>query len=506
MFVDPLPEPVNPKRAPNWHACPNVIKAHHDALERVIDLTAQEDYPIDDEEGEFAVIITGGGKYWLGSALCCHMLRHFGYDGPIEVWHGHHFDSEPVDPKAVEGLDVRIVNAHEVMKYSKPRIVDGYGSKLHAIRNCRYRRILFLDADAYPVAPIGSLIEYARNYPLCYWIDFPNMALNLKWSKLVDEFHHVPQVQGGHLFIDRHKAWQVILIADWLCQHSDFYFRYFFGDQDAIRLALGITQVEYHTIDNVKWIPPAIVCKFQGNPIIVHRVAAKPFLMKNIRNRRDVFGCYPQLPEEGVVYTKFQALHKMLDNADIVENYRKVYEANLWDHSKCEDFFPRGRTLEYINLVTLVAHAIHAKTIIDLGCGPGWITEEIARRCPKAQVTGFDLLPLWSGRNNYACEFRQADIREVEKLPQADVVLCKDVLHHWPNIDITRFLSAYLARKDWKALIVTNDYNQFADDTWHGGYRALNPDREPLKTFAPWHKFHYAHKAVLVKFCDSPLD
>jgi len=499
MFVDPLPEPVNPKRAANWHACPNVVKAHHDALERVIDLTAQEEYPVGDEEGEFAVVIAGGGKYWLCAALCCHMLRHYGYDGVIEVWHGHHFDSEPVEPRIVEGLDVRIVNACEVMQKSKPRIVDGYGAKVHAIRNCRYRRILFLDADAYPVSAIRSLVEYARKYPICYWADFPHMALNLKWSKLVDEFRHVPQVQGGQLLIDRQRAWQAILIADWLCQHSDFYFRYFFGDQDAIRLALGVTQVEHRTIENVRWAPPAIVCEFQGKPVFVHRVAAKPFLTKDIRNRRDVFGYCPRLPEESVVYTKFQTLYKALDNSDIVETYRKVYEANVWDHAKCEDFFPQGRTLEYVNLVTLVIRASRAKTVLDLGCGPGWITEEIARRC-QANVIGIDLLPLWSGRSSYACTWRQADIREVEKLPQADVVLCKDVLHHWPNVDIVRFLDAYLKREDWQVLIVTNDSHQFTDDTWHGGYRALSPEREPLKAFSPWQKFHYAHKSILVKF------
>ena len=58
MFVDPLPEPPK-ENTRKWAFCPNVIHAHREALERVIDMSADE--PYDGDSHPFGVVIAGGG-------------------------------------------------------------------------------------------------------------------------------------------------------------------------------------------------------------------------------------------------------------------------------------------------------------------------------------------------------------------------------------------------------------------------------------------------------------
>lgn len=71
-----------------------------------------------------------------------------------------------------------------------------------------------------------------------------------------------------------------------------------------------------------------------------------------------------------------------------------------------------GRLLERLDLIQL-----QPKTILDLGCGTGYCTRDLARRYPKAKVLGLDIAPAmvrqatrlagwrqrWFGRQTYSC-------------------------------------------------------------------------------------------------------
>jgi hypothetical protein len=89
-----------------------------------------------------------------------------------------------------------------------------------------------------------------------------------------------------------------------------------------------------------------------------------------------------------------------------------------------------------------------------------------------------------------------------ESLPAADVLLCKDVLHHWPNEWVSDFLRWALACRKWRVLLFTQDSGQKISgaDTHLGGYRALSPSMAPLKEFSGrlFPVADYLHKSVLM--------
>jgi hypothetical protein len=74
-----------------------------------------------------------------------------------------------------------------------------------------------------------------------------------------------------------------------------------------------------------------------------------------------------------------------------------------------------------------------------------------------------------------------ATMRSISDLPNADLVVCKDVLQHLPNRDVIEYLEYFLTH--YKYAIVTNDI--FPDaytnlDIPHGAGRALRLDQEPF--------------------------
>ena len=104
------------------------------------------------------------------------------------------------------------------------------------------------------------------------------------------------------MFFDRPKAWPAILLTDWLCQHSDFYFRWAFGDQDCLRLALGcLLEVTRREVGRIEWIHPAFVCYDDTDqPAIVHRCQGKLMGPRPYWNQR--------LPDEEAVQARYQQM------------------------------------------------------------------------------------------------------------------------------------------------------------------------------------------------------
>lgn len=73
-------------------------------------------------------------------------------------------------------------------------------------------------------------------------------------------------------------------------------------------------------------------------------------------------------------------------------------------------------------------------TVVDLGCGPGNLTVELARRWPDARITGLDSSPemIDAARDlGTAVDFRVADVRDWK--PTGDVVVSNATLQWVPD-------------------------------------------------------------------------
>ena len=79
--------------------------------------------------------------------------------------------------------------------------------------------------------------------------------------------------------------------------------------------------------------------------------------------------------------------------------------------------------------------------ILDVGCGPGLLTRELARRSKKLQVIGIDVSYYaikQAKRNCHELNNVTFKIADVSRLPFKDnffdLVICKDSLHHFGNL------------------------------------------------------------------------
>jgi hypothetical protein len=86
-----------------------------------------------------------------------------------------------------------------------------------------------------------------------------------------------------------------------------------------------------------------------------------------------------------------------------------------------------------------------------------------------------------------------------ENIPAGDLLLAKDVFHHWPNEWIREFLLFVWTSKRWKRFVFTQDRNQFHpnQDCHLGGYRALDRALLPLAGFPVREALRYLHKSIL---------
>ncbi len=106
-------------------------------------------------------------------------------------------------------------------------------------------------------------------------------------------------------------------------------------------------------------------------------------------------------------------------------NYRKHTSGNRLQRRLIDRFHAR---------LTAIVKGLHPETILDVGCGEGFVAESFLRAMPAVSITGFD--PYEPSVNaarlrNPRGTFQVADIYEIPFDDNAfDVVCCFEVLEH----------------------------------------------------------------------------
>jgi SAM-dependent methyltransferase len=128
-------------------------------------------------------------------------------------------------------------------------------------------------------------------------------------------------------------------------------------------------------------------------------------------------------------------------------------------------------------------------SVLDLGCGD-WQSTRLTDWSGIA-YHGIDVVPgvVEACRDRYAAPgvtFRCADITTCP-LPAADLIICKEVLQHWPNATV----KAFRRRLAWRRCLLVNDWAPVGNpDIRPGGYRPLDlaapPFRWPVREVCRW--------------------
>ena len=171
------------------------------------------------------------------------------------------------------------------------------------------------------------------------------------------------------------------------------------------------------------------------------------------------------------------------------EAFSHIYEFQLWGaNEEGQGCSGSGSTVqttqEYRELLELCLHVFDIKSVVDLGCGD-W---EFSRMIPWAQIDykGFDVVSSVIERNikKYAREgisFAVLDATN-QQLPAADLLICKDVLQHLSNDDVTHIIKQF---SKFKYCLITNDvygHSLSSDnpDIVSGDYRPIDITMPPF--------------------------
>ena len=104
---------------------------------------------------------------------------------------------------------------------------------------------------------------------------------------------------------------------------------------------------------------------------------------------------------------------------------------------------------------------VTGKTVVDIGCGGGLLSEEFAKR--GARVTGVDLSPTaidaakeHAGKSRLSIDYRNCAVKElVDKGETFDIVICAEMLEHVDDLKSTVKESASLLKNGGHYLFET---------------------------------------------------
>ncbi|TXI10636.1 MAG: FkbM family methyltransferase [Rhizobium sp.] len=236
---------------------------------------------IDQGQGR-GIVIPGGGAYLQAAWVTIRMIRHFGCDLPIELWL---LPWETVDDATefllgLHGVEIRTATPGycQDFRFNSPYWgrsiwLAGWQLKVQAVLQSRFREVVFLDADCYPVTAnwlhdltaqpgtfVGDIIEsdHLLTEAACHW-------LNVSRGTPVD---------SGAFFVDKSDtAWcEIVAALNGLRQVRRTYNR-FWGDKDTWWIAHALAGVDFTVLPRGRLIPPMQGIRHQNG--LLHRTGDK---------------------------------------------------------------------------------------------------------------------------------------------------------------------------------------------------------------------------------------
>jgi SAM-dependent methyltransferase len=165
--------------------------------------------------------------------------------------------------------------------------------------------------------------------------------------------------------------------------------------------------------------------------------------------------------------------------------------AEIYRHDHWEAGSGIGSMVEYarpyVELISAFARNNAIRSVVDVGCGDWQFSRLID--WDGIHYQGFDVVAALVEANNKRFARDNISFRlvtQLNDLPPADLVLCKDVLQHLPLAEVKALLDYF--QQNYRFALVTNDIfpdGQTNAEIRHGGWRALRFDLEPFNIRAP---------------------
>jgi SAM-dependent methyltransferase len=178
------------------------------------------------------------------------------------------------------------------------------------------------------------------------------------------------------------------------------------------------------------------------------------------------------------------------------DRFVEIYRTNEWGSEfKSGPGSAPEKNKAYIQILTDTIAKVGAVSVVDFGCGD-WSFSRSAD-WSGIDYTGVDVVPELVADLNvrYGAENIRFVVGDspVSHIPDADLLISKDVLQHWSNEAVAAFLPRLgqfkyailtndlkIFRKDWRSLWRYRPTSEANADTTMGGYRPLDLRAEPF--------------------------
>ncbi|HQR07044.1 MAG TPA: hypothetical protein PLN21_09490, partial [Gemmatales bacterium] len=235
------------------------------------------------------IVIVGGGKYFPAVYCNVRLLRHMGCKLPVEVWYlGRNNEMPGKWQSILKPYGVVCVDADKVRERVPMRILNGWELKFYAIQHSSFRRVLFLDADCYPMREPSFVFDDPRflGAGAVFQRDTPNDKY--EWIKPdVLEMVGLPResvwdLESGACLIDKQRWGKALAMTVWLNSYSDLMYQVVYGDKTTPALASRIMGQPYAIPRNApgggSW--GLMQYWFDGLEMWQHRIHCKPVIQQ----------------------------------------------------------------------------------------------------------------------------------------------------------------------------------------------------------------------------------
>ncbi len=181
------------------------------------------------------------------------------------------------------------------------------------------------------------------------------------------------------------------------------------------------------------------------------------------------------------------------------EKFTRIYDKELWGKGKGSG---AGSSLfankKYISFLEDFLKSNNIKNVIDYGCGDWQFSQHI--NWEGVNYLGLDIVDsvIDSNKKKFPNYSFVSDTDVFNHLEGKELIIIKDVLMHWPDDEIEKFLDKLIKYDIWILLVNTYKPQLVKRKLKIGGWKPLEYDKIPLNKYSPELIFVFRNRQVVL--------